>query len=140
MVGTYAFSRFGVSEKILGIIGLGRIGGRWQKNARWFQCKIIYYDQVRNEEIEKSLNIEYFDLETLLKMADFVGIHVPLLPSTRHLMSEQELKLMKPSAYLINTSRGPVVDEKALVEALKNKTIRGAALDVLNLNRNFRRD
>lgn len=121
----------GVSGKILGIIGLGRIGGEVAKRMRdGFNVRIIYYDQVRNEEIEKSLNIEYFDLETLLKMADFVSIHVPLLPSTRHLIGEQELKLMKPSAYLINTSRGPVVDEKALVEALKNKTIRGAALDV----------
>ena len=81
------------SEKILGIIGLGRIGGRWQKNARWFQCKIIYYDQVRNEEIEKSLNIEYFDLETLLKMADFVGIHVPLLPSTRAFDERARIKI-----------------------------------------------
>ena len=121
----------GVSGKILGIIGLGRIGGEVAKRMRdGFNVRIIYYDQVRNEEMEKSLNIEYFDLETLLKMADFVSIHVPLLPSTRHLIGEQELKLMKPSAYLINTSRGPVVDEKALVEALKNKTIRGAALDV----------
>lgn len=127
-----------VAGKILGIIGLGRIGGEVAKRMRdGFNVKIIYYDQMRNEEVEKALGIEYFDLETLLKMADFVSIHVPLLPSTKHLISERELKLMKSSAYLINTSRGPVIDEKALVEALKNKTIRGAALDVFEFEPKF---
>ena len=127
-----------VTGKVLGIIGLGRIGGEVAKRMRdGFNVKIIYYDQTRNEEMEKALGIEYFNLETLLKMADFVSIHVPLLPSTKHLISEKELKLMKSSAYLINTSRGPVIDEKALVEALKKKTIRGAALDAFEFEPKF---
>lgn len=127
-----------IAGKVLGIIGLGRIGGEVAKRMRdGFGVKIIYYDQTRNKEMEEALGIEYFDLETLLKMADFVSIHVPLLPTTKHLISEKELKSMKPSAYLINTSRGPVIDEKALVKALKNKTIRGAALDVFEFEPKF---
>jgi glyoxylate reductase len=95
-----------------------------------FDMKIIYYDVNRNEELEKLYHLEYADLETLLKTSDIVSVHVPLLPTTHHLIGAKELVMMKPTAYLINTSRGPVLDEAALVEALKNKTIRGAAIDV----------
>ena len=116
--------------KTLGIIGLGRIGSAVAKRGKAFNMRVIYYDMRRNEEREKELGVEFVDLETLLKEADFVSIHVPLFPSTRHLISEKELKMMKPTAHLINTSRGPVVDGKALYKALKDGWIRGAALDV----------
>ena len=91
---------------------------------------VIYYDVRRNEALEKNIGLSYADLEAVLKQADFISIHVPLLESTRHLIGAEQFKMMKPGAYLVNTSRGPVVDENALVEALKNKTIKGAGLDV----------
>lgn len=117
--------------KTLGLAGLGRIGAAVAKRMHdGFEMKIIYYDVKRNEELEKQYHLEYRDLESLLKEADFVSLHVPLLPATRHLIGEAQLKMMKKTAYLINTSRGPVVDEKALVAALKNGEIKGAALDV----------
>jgi len=117
--------------KTLGLIGLGRIGAAVAKRMHdGFEMKIIYYDVRRNEELEKKYHLEYRDLESLLKESDFVSIHVPLLPETRHLIGAEQLKMMKKTAYLINTSRGPVVDEKALVEALKSGQIKGAALDV----------
>ena len=117
--------------KTLGLVGLGRIGAAVAKRMHdGFEMNIIYYDVKRNEELEKQYHLTYVDLETLLKKADFVSIHVPLLPGTRHLIGETQLKAMKKTAYLINTSRGPVIDEKALVEALKAGEIKGAALDV----------
>lgn len=121
-----------LSGKIVGIVGLGRIGSRVAHHAqKGFDAKVIYYDIKRNEEFEKEFSAEFREnIDDLLKEADFVSIHVPLLDSTRHLINEARFKIMKPSAYLINTSRGPVVDEKALLEALKNKTIKGAAIDV----------
>lgn len=120
-----------LKEKTLGIIGLGRIGCEVARRMYdGFDMKIIYYDVNRNEELEKIYHLEYVDLETLLKTSDIVSVHVPLLPATRHLIGEKELAMMKPTAYLINTSRGPVVHEAALVAALKNKIIRGAGLDV----------
>lgn len=120
-----------LAGKTLGLAGLGRIGGMVaQRMKQGFEMKVLYYDVNRNEELEKKLGLEYADLETILKEADFISVHVPLLPITKHLISEAQLKMMKPSAYLINTSRGPVIDEKALVEALKNRVIAGAALDV----------
>jgi glyoxylate reductase len=117
--------------KTLGLVGLGRIGAAVAKRMHdGFEMKIVYYDVKRNEELEKQYHLEYRDLESLLKEADFVSIHVPLLESTRHLIGEPQLKMMKKTAYLINTSRGPVIDEKALVAALKSGEIKGAALDV----------
>jgi D-3-phosphoglycerate dehydrogenase len=118
--------------KTLGIIGLGRIGRRVAHHAKMgFEMKVIYHDVKRNEEFEEKYNAEFKEtLEDLLKEADFVSVHVPLLPSTRHLINAERLRLMKPSSYLINTSRGPVVDEEALVEVLKNRIIKGAAIDV----------
>jgi len=121
-----------VSKKILGIVGLGRIGSRVAHHAaRGFEMKIIYYDVQRNADFEKEFGAEYrAEPDDIFREADFISIHVPLMASTHHLVDERRLVLMKKSAYLINTSRGPVVDEKALVEALKNGVIRGAALDV----------
>ncbi len=116
--------------KTIGIIGLGRIGSAVAKRALAFNMKVLYYDVIRQPELEKNLGIEYVDLETLLKQADFVTIHVPLLPQTHHLIGEKELKMMKRTACLVNTSRGPVVDEKALYKALKEGWIWGAGLDV----------
>jgi lactate dehydrogenase-like 2-hydroxyacid dehydrogenase len=93
--------------------------------------KVIYYDVKRNGEFEKEFNAEFReDVDDVFREADFVSIHVPLLPATRHLVDSRRLGLMKKSAYLINTSRGPVVDEAALVETLQQGVIRGAALDV----------
>lgn len=120
-----------LKEKTLGIVGLGRIGGEVARRMHdGFGMNIIYYDANRKKELEKLYHVEYADLETLFKTSDVVSIHVPLLPATRHLIGAKELAMMKPTAYLINTSRGPVIDEIALVEALKNKVIRGAAIDV----------
>lgn len=117
--------------KTLGLVGLGRIGySVAQKMKNGFGMKVAYYDVNRNEQLEKELGLEYKELNTLLKESDFVSVHVPLLPTTKHLIGMEQLSMMKPSAYLINTSRGPIVDEAALVEALKDKVIRGAALDV----------
>ncbi len=116
--------------KTLGIIGLGRIGRAVAKKVKGFEMKVIYYDVYRNEKAEKELGVEYVDLETLLKTSDFVSLHVPLLKETYHMIGEKELKLMKPTAYLINTARGAVVDTDALVKALKEGWIAGAALDV----------
>jgi len=117
----------------LGIIGLGNIGTEVAKRAKALGMKVIYYDIVRKYSIEKELGIEYVDLNTLLRTADCVSIHVRLTPQTYHMISEKELKLMKPTAILINTSRGSVIDEKALVKALRNKWIAGAALDVYEI-------
>lgn len=121
-----------ITGRTLGILGLGRIGARVAHHAsRGFEMKIIYYDIKRNEEFEKEYNAEFREsVDDLLKEADFISIHVPLLDSTRHLINKERLSMMKPSAYLVNTSRGPIIDETALVEALKNKTIKGASLDV----------
>ena len=121
-----------ICRKTLGIIGLGRIGSRCALHAtKGFGMKVLYYDPQPNPDLEKEFGAVYVEnIDELLPQCDFVSINVPLLESTRHLINEERLKKMKPSAYLINTSRGPVVDEKALVQALKNGVIKGAALDV----------
>jgi len=116
--------------KTIGIIGMGRIGSAVAKRANGMNMKILYSDVVRNEQAEREVGANYVDLETLLKESDFVTVHVPLLPSTHHLINEERLRLMKKTACLINTSRGPVVDEKALYKALKEGWIWAAGLDV----------
>lgn len=117
--------------KTLGLVGMGRIGGEVAKRlSDGFGIKILYYDRARSEDLEKQYKMEYADLETLLKNSDFVSIHLPLTPETKHTIGAPQLAMMKKTAYLINTARGSIIDEKALVEALKNGTIRGAALDV----------
>ncbi|OGZ46509.1 MAG: D-glycerate dehydrogenase [Candidatus Ryanbacteria bacterium RIFCSPHIGHO2_12_FULL_47_12b] len=121
-----------VFGKTLGIIGLGRIGARVAHHAvRGFDMKVLYYDVQRNENFEREYGAAYRDrIETLLPDADFVSIHVPLLESTKHLMNDLRFGMMRNTAYLINTSRGPIVDEQALLRALRAGTIKGAALDV----------
>lgn len=117
--------------KTLGIVGAGRIGLALAKRmAAGFGMHIAYHNRERNLSLEKEFKAEFLSLRQLLKRSDFVSLHVPLLPSTRHLISTPELKLMKKTAYLINTARGPVVDETALVKALARKQIAGAGLDV----------
>jgi len=117
--------------KTIGIVGFGRIGRSVARRASGFQMKVIYTDAVRvSEEVEKSLNAEFRDMNSLLAEADFVSLHVPLLPETRGLFDAPKILRMKPTAFLINTSRGPVIDEAALVATLENKKIAGAALDV----------
>jgi len=120
-----------ITGKTLGIIGLGRIGKAVAKRAAGFAMKVIYSNRQRLERgEEKALDVVYASFKTLLEESDFVSLHVSLTPQTTHLVGQKELNLMKPSAYLINTSRGPVVDEKSLLEALKNQVICGAGLDV----------
>src|SRR5271157_3239785 len=117
--------------KTLGVVGFGRIGRAVARRATGFQMKVIYTDAVRApEDVEKSVNAEFRDMNSLLAESDFISLHVPLLPDTRGLFDGPKFYRMKPTAFLINTSRGPVVDEAALVAALENKKIAGAALDV----------
>src|SRR5262245_22895088 len=120
-----------IHHKTLGIVGMGRIGQAVAQRARGFEMKVLYTDEVRlAPEREKQLDATFTSLEQLLKESDFVSLHVPLMPSTKHLISGKQLRMMKPTAVLINTSRGPVVDEKALVDALRSKVIFAACLDV----------
>jgi len=114
----------------IGIVGAGRIGFAVARRAKGFGMKILFYDVVPRPEMEKELDAKSVDLNTLFREADFVSIHVPLMKETYHLVNAEKLKLMKKTAYLINNSRGPVVDEKALYEALKDGKIAGAGLDV----------
>ncbi|MGD1152506.1 MAG: D-glycerate dehydrogenase [Syntrophales bacterium] len=120
-----------VTGKTLGVIGMGKIGKAVAQRARCFNMPILYHNRSRmSKSEEKELMAKYVDMRTLLSQADFITLHVPLTDQTRHLIGSQELSLMKPTAYLINTSRGPVVDEHALLETLRNGRIGGAGLDV----------
>ncbi|MFN3188535.1 MAG: 2-hydroxyacid dehydrogenase [Candidatus Paceibacteria bacterium] len=118
--------------KNLGIVGAGRIGQEVAVRAKeGLGMEVAYYDLEKNNELEERINCRYCsDLEELLKEADVVSLHVPLLDSTKHLIDNKRLQLMKPTAYLINTARGALVDETALVEALRSNVIAGAGLDV----------
>src|SRR5207245_8996383 len=117
--------------KTLGILGFGRIGRGVARRAGGFLMKVIYHDAVRAPEaLEKELHAEYREFDRLLAESDFVSVHVPLLAETRRLLSTAQFSSMKPTAFVINTSRGPVVDEAALVQALEGGKIAGAALDV----------
>lgn len=118
-------------DKVLGIVGLGRIGfAVAERMKKGFKMKVIYYDIKRNQELEEKYDLEYRELDQLLSEADFISLHTALTDQTRHLINAKKLKLIKPTSYLVNTSRGPIIDEKALIEALKDKEIAGAALDV----------
>ncbi len=116
--------------KTLGVVGLGRIGGRVAEIARAFNMRVIYYDVVRRRDLEEKLGIEYVELEKLLEESDIVTLHTPLTPETKHLINEERLRKMKKTALLINTARGAIVDTEALIKALREGWIAGAALDV----------
>ncbi|MDA4112945.1 MAG: D-glycerate dehydrogenase [Thaumarchaeota archaeon] len=119
-----------VHGKTLGIYGMGRIGNSVARRATGFGMRIIYHNRSRDEESEKENGAEYRSKEELLRESDFLSVHVPLNAETRNSIGAKELAMMKPTAFLINTSRGGVVEERALVEALKAGTIAGAGLDV----------
>lgn len=120
-----------VTGKTLGIIGMGRIGQAVARRARGFSMRVLYYQRHRlPEELERELEAQYVDLETLLRESDFVTIHVPLTRETYRMIGERELKMMKRTAVLVNTARGAVIDEQALVRALREGWIAAAALDV----------
>jgi D-3-phosphoglycerate dehydrogenase len=121
-----------LNEKTLGIIGLGQIGKKVAKRASGFDMKVLVYDVVQDEAFAQGSGIRYVPLEELLTQSDFISIHVPLIPSTHRLIGEKELQLMKKDAFLVNISRGNIVDEEALHRVLKEGRIRGAALDVFS--------
>jgi glyoxylate reductase len=117
--------------KTLGIVGMGRIGSAMaRRGALGFEMPILYYNSSPEEDVEQQLGAQRVELDELLEKSDFVSLHVPLTEETHHLIGERELNLMKPTAILVNTARGPIVDEAALAAALQNGTIAGAALDV----------
>ena len=117
--------------KTLGIVGMGAIGQAVAKRARkGFDMRVIYYSSSRKEDAEKEFEAEFVEFDELLALSDFISIHVSLTEETRYMFSTEAFKIMKNTAFLINTARGPVVDETALVEAIKKGQIRGAALDV----------
>jgi len=125
------FNGVRVHGKSLGIIGLGRIGRAIARRARGFGMTILYTKRSRlSEAEERELGVSYVSLEDLLRQADFVSVNAAFTPETRHLIGARQFSLMKPTAILVNTSRGPVVDEAALVEALQSRQIAGAGLDV----------
>jgi D-lactate dehydrogenase len=124
------YEGFDLGGKTLGVVGTGKIGVRVCAIAKSFGMHVIAYDQFENEEVH-ALNIPYADLATVLQTADIVTLHVPGRPETHHLINSEAIALMKPTAYLINTARGEVVDTEALVQALREKKIAGAGLDVL---------
>jgi lactate dehydrogenase-like 2-hydroxyacid dehydrogenase len=125
-----SFLGLDVDRKTLGIAGLGRIGRNVARKARGFDMKILYSDVIRNQDFEAEVGATFVSKDDLLRKSDFLTLHVPLTPETQHYIGDKEFKMMKRTAVLINASRGPVVDEKALVAALREKQIWGAGLDV----------
>ncbi len=119
-----------ITGRTLGIIGLGRIGQEVAKRAKGFGMNILYHNRSRHPELEESLGVTYSDLDTLCQTADVVSIHCPSTAETKHLINESKLRKMKPNAILINTARGNIIHEEALVKALKEGWIWGAGLDV----------
>ncbi|MGU7782639.1 2-hydroxyacid dehydrogenase [Burkholderia sp. PU8-34] len=125
-----AFLGQDVDNKTLGIAGMGRIGAKFARKAAAFDMKVIYTDAQRNAEIERQVGATFVDKESLLRESDYLSLHLPLTPETHHYIGAPELAQMKRTAILINAARGPLIDEKALVAALRDKMIFGAALDV----------
>ncbi len=119
-----------ITGRTLGIVGAGRIGATVAEKSKGFRMRVLYCDEFRNEKLEAEVGAQKVDFDKLLSESDFVSIHVPLLESTHHLFDDSAFKKMKKSAFLINTSRGPVVEEAALVRALQNGEIAGAGIDV----------
>lgn len=132
------FLGYDVHGSTLGIIGLGEIGTLVAKRARGFDMEVIYYSKTRKRRIESELDITYVPLGELLQRSDFVSIHVSLNKDSFHMIDESKFKLMKKTAFIINTSRGKVVNEHHLISALRNKVIAGAALDVYEIEPIFR--
>ena len=123
-----------IHHATLGIVGLGRIGVEIAKRAKGFHMEVLYYDPIRRSEVEKELGVEYIsELLTLLSRSDFISLHLPLCPETHHLIGAAEFAAMKSTAILVNTSRGPIVDQKALYQALKSRQIFAAAIDVTEI-------
>ena len=130
--GMVRWEMFEITNKTVGIVGLGRIGKHVAKRLRGFDTRTIYHDiEEMSLEVRQELNAEPVGFEDLLRESDIVTLHLPLTPRTRSMIGQRELEIMKPGAFLINTCRGPVVDELALYQALKNRHIAGAGLDVM---------
>lgn len=119
--------------KTLGLLGFGRIGAEVAKRGKGFSVKMIYYDVIRRRDLEEQYGITYVTFEELLRTSDIISVHVPLIPSTKGILSTPQFNAMKRTAIVVNTSRGPVIDQKALTEALREKTIAGACLDVFEV-------
>jgi len=120
-----------VHHKVLGVVGFGRIGQAVARRASGFGMRVIYFDVFRPPpEVERETGAQFRELDELLAEADFISIHVALTPETRHLFGAEQFRRMKPTAVLVNTSRGPVIDEAALAQALREGEIFGAGLDV----------
>jgi glyoxylate reductase len=124
------FLGYDVHGSTLGIIGLGEIGTLVAKRARGFDMQVIYYSKTRKRQMESELDITFVPLEELLRRSDFVSIHVSLNKDSFHMIDESKIKLMKKTAFIINTSRGKVINEEDLINALRNKVIGGVGLDV----------
>jgi len=124
-------------DRTIGLIGMGRIGKEVVRHAQsGFGMSVLYFDPRRDQEFEREYHARYLPMERLLQTADIVSLHVPLLPSTRHLINTKTLRLMKKTALLVNTARGPIVDEKAVLKALYAKKLGGFALDVFECEPN----
>jgi len=119
-----------VHHATLGLVGLGRIGSAVAKRAKGFAMTVLYYDPIRRPDLEGSLGIEYRTMDDVLRSSDFISVHVPLTAETRHLIGAEQFRMMKPSAVFINAARGPIVDQAALAEALRSRTIYAAGIDV----------
>tara|TARA_Y100000310_G_scaffold343055_1_gene448942 strand:- start:834 stop:1826 length:993 start_codon:yes stop_codon:yes gene_type:complete len=133
-LGTFRLSGlrgFDLQNKVLGVVGAGNIGKHVIRMAKAFEMQVLVYDVMKNEKLAKRLGFKYVSLNSLLKRSDIVTLHIPHNKNTHHLIGKKDFKLMKRSAYFINTSRGAVIDTKALITTLKKKMIAGAALDVL---------
>jgi glyoxylate reductase len=119
-----------IHHATLGLIGLGRIGSAVARRAKGFAMTVLYYDPIRRPDLEESLDIEYREMNDVLRVSDFISVHVPLLPETRHLIGMAQFRMMKPTAVFVNAARGPIVDQAALAEALRSRTIYAAGIDV----------
>lgn len=119
-----------VHHATLGLVGLGRIGSAVARRAKGFEMRVIYYDPVRRQDLESQLGIEFRAMDEVLKSADIISVHVPLMAETRHLIGREQFKMMKRSAVFVNAARGPIVDQAALAEALLTRTIYAAGIDV----------
>lgn len=122
----------GLLGKTLGIVGLGRIGSMVARRSRGYNMRVLYYKRTKDAQAESELGVEYASFEELLSQSDFVTLHIPLTEETRHMINKEAFAKMKKGAYLVNTARGPIVDEHDLVDALKEGKLAGAALDVFD--------